>query len=540
VCEALTEAGALLAQGKLVHSYPHSWRSKAPLIFRNTPQWFISMDENNLRKTALEEIDRVRWVPDAGYNRIKSMVDNRPDWVVSRQRAWGVPITVFVNKATGEPLKDEAVNARITQAFEEHGSDIWFAEDSAYFLGNEHNADDYDKVDDILDVWFDSGSSHAFVMEDRDDLDPPAALYMEGSDQHRGWFQSSLLESSGTRGKAPYDAVLTHGMALDKNGRKMSKSEGNTVDPQKIIDQYGADILRLWVVATDFTGDVRIGDEIMKGMADSYRKVRNTLRFLLGNLNGFEESERLPVDDMPELERYVLHRMYEVDQTIREAVNDFDFGRMYHAIFQFCVNDLSALLFDIRKDALYCDAPTTTRRRAARTVLDEVFNHLVPWLAPVLSFTAEEAWWDRNGKDTSVHLQTYADVPESWRNDALAEKWQTVLRIRRVVTGALEIERREKRIGSSLQAAPTIHLADESYAAALADIDVAEMAITSDVTVETGALPDEAFTLEDVPGVAVTPANAEGGKCERCWQVLHEVGTVEGHDDLCHRCAEAV
>jgi len=540
VCEALTEAGALLAQGKLVHSYPHSWRSKAPLIFRNTPQWFISMDENNLRKTAFEEIDRVRWVPDAGYNRIKSMVDNRPDWVVSRQRAWGVPITVFVNKATGEPLKDEAVNARITQAFEEHGSDIWFAEDSAYFLGNEHNADDYDKVDDILDVWFDSGSSHAFVMEDRDDLDPPAALYMEGSDQHRGWFQSSLLESSGTRGKAPYDAVLTHGMALDKNGRKMSKSEGNTVDPQKIIDQYGADILRLWVVATDFTGDVRIGDEIMKGMADSYRKVRNTLRFLLGNLNGFEESERLPVDDMPELERYVLHRMYEVDQTIREAVNDFDFGRMYHAIFQFCVNDLSALLFDIRKDALYCDAPTTTRRRAARTVLDEVFNHLVPWLAPVLSFTAEEAWWDRNGKDTSVHLQTYADVPESWRNDALAEKWQTVLRIRRVVTGALEIERREKRIGSSLQAAPTIHLADESYAAALADIDVAEMAITSDVTVETGALPDEAFTLEDVPGVAVTPANAEGGKCERCWQVLHEVGTVEGHDDLCHRCAEAV
>ena len=540
VCDALVEVGGLLAKGKITHSYPHSWRSKAPLIFRNTPQWFISMDENNLRETALKEIDRVRWVPDSGYNRMRSMVDSRPDWVVSRQRAWGVPITVFVNKETGEPLKDEAVNNRITTAIRNKGADIWFAEDNAFFLGDDHDADDFEKVTDILDVWFDSGTSHAFVMEDRENLDPPASLYMEGSDQHRGWFQSSLLESCGTRGRAPYDAVLTHGMALDKNGRKMAKSGGNGVDPQIVIDQYGADILRLWVAATDYTNDVRIGDEIMKGMADGYRKIRNTLRFLIGNLNEFDTSERLDIADMPELERYILHRMYEVDRVIRSAVDDFDFDRMYHAIFQFCTVDLSSLFFDIRKDALYCDAPTTTRRRAARTVLDEVFNHLVTWLAPVLCFTAEEAWWERNGRDTSVHLQTYFDVPANWQDEALSAKWQQILALRRVVTGALEIERREKRIGSSLQAAPTIYVTDDTYTAALADIDLAEMAITSDATLVTGPSPEGAFTLDDVPGIAVVSQAADGEKCDRCWQVLPEVGTLSGHDDLCGRCAEAV
>ena len=540
VCDALVEVDGLLAKGKLTHSYPHSWRSKAPLIFRNTPQWFISMDENNLRDTALKEIDRVRWVPDTGYNRMRSMVDSRPDWVVSRQRAWGVPITVFVNKETGEPLKDEAVNDRITTAIENQGADVWFAKDNAFFLGNDHDADAFEKVTDILDVWFDSGTSHAFVMEDRENLDPPASLYMEGSDQHRGWFQSSLLESCGTRGRAPYDAVLTHGMALDKDGRKMAKSGGNGVDPQIVIDQYGADILRLWVAATDYTNDVRIGDEIMKGMADGYRKIRNTLRFLIGNLNEFDASERLDIADMPELERYVLHRMYEVDQVIRAAVNDFDFDRMYHAIFQFCTIDLSSLFFDIRKDALYCDAPTTTRRRAARTVLDEAFNHLVTWLAPVLCFTAEEAWWERNGRDTSVHLQTYFDVPANWQDDALGAKWQQILTLRRVVTGALEIERREKRIGSSLQAAPTIYVNDDAYTQALAGVDLAEMAITSDATLVTGPGPEGAFTLDDVPGIGVVSQSADGQKCDRCWQVLPEVGTLSSHDDLCGRCAEAV
>jgi len=540
VCDALVDANALLAKGKLTHSYPHSWRSKAPLIFRNTPQWFISVQENDLRDKALKEIDRVRWVPDSGYNRIRSMVESKPDWIVSRQRAWGVPITVFVNKESGEPLKDEAVNARIAAAFEEHGSDIWFAEDNAYFLGNNHKAEDFEKVTDILDVWFDSGSSHAFVMEDRPEIDPPAALYMEGSDQHRGWFQSSLMESVGTRGRAPYDAVLTHGMALTKDGRKMSKSDGSGVDPQKVIDQYGADILRLWVSATDYTNDVRIGDEIMKGMADGYRKIRNTLRFLIGNLNEFDESERLDVADMPELERYVLHRMHEVDQVVRSAVDDFDFDRMYHAIFQFCTIDLSTLFFDIRKDALYCDAPTTNRRRAARTVLDEVFNHLVTWLAPILCFTAEEAWWERNGRDTSVHLQTYFLVPDNWRDDVLGEKWQKILTLRRVVTGALEIERREKRIGSSLQAAPTIYVSDDSYTSALEGIDLAEMAITSGATLVQGAGPEGAFALDDAPGISVVSALSDGEKCDRCWQVLPEVGTIPGHDDLCGRCAEAV
>jgi isoleucyl-tRNA synthetase len=540
VCDALVDVGALLAKGKLTHSYPHSWRSKAPLIFRNTPQWFISMDENDLRKKALKEIDRVRWVPDSGYNRMRSMVDSKPDWIVSRQRAWGVPITVFVNKESGEPLRDEAVNTRIARAFEEHGSDIWFAEDKAYFLGNDHDADDYDKVDDILDVWFDSGSSHAFVMEDRDNMDPPAALYMEGSDQHRGWFQSSLMESVGTRDKAPYDAVLTHGMALDKNGRKMSKSIGNTIDPQKIIDQYGADILRLWVAATDYTNDVRMGDEVLKGMADGYRKIRNTLRFMIGNLTEFNESERLDIAEMPELERYILHRMYEVDQIVRTAVDDFDFDRMYHALFQFCTVDLSALFFDIRKDALYCDAPGTMRRRAARTVLDEAFNHLVTWLAPILCFTAEEAWWERNGKDSSVHLETYFPVPAEWQNDALSAKWQHILTLRRVVTGALEIERREKRIGSSLQAAPTIYVDNAAYVTALDGVDLAEMAITSDATLIEGSAPIDAFRLDDVTGIGVVSALADGSKCDRCWQFLPEVGTDESHDDLCHRCIEAV
>jgi len=471
---------------------------------------------------------------------MRSMVDSKPDWIVSRQRAWGVPITVFVNKESGEPLRDEAVNTRIARAFEEHGSDIWFAEDSAYFLGNDHDADDYDKVDDILDVWFDSGSSHAFVMEDRDNMDPPAALYMEGSDQHRGWFQSSLMESVGTRGRAPYDAVLTHGMALDKNGRKMSKSMGNTVNPQKIIDQYGADILRLWVAATDYTNDVRMSDEVLKGMADGYRKIRNTLRFMIGNLTNFDELERVDVADMPELERYVLHRMHEVDKIVRASVDDFDFDRMYHALFQFCTVDLSALFFDIRKDALYCDAPGTLRRRAARTVLDEAFNHLVTWLAPILCFTAEEAWWQRNGKDSSVHLQTYFPVPDDWQNDALGDKWQKILTLRRVVTGALEIERREKRIGSSLQAAPTVFVDNADYVAALNGIDLAEMTITSDATLVEGTAPDDAFRLDDVAGIAVVSALADGRKCGRCWQILPEVGTAQSHDDLCHRCVEAI
>lgn len=541
VCEALERVGGLLSQGNLVHSYPHSWRSKAPLIFRNTPQWFISMETNDLRDTALGEIDRVRWIPEAGRNRIHAMVESRPDWVVSRQRAWGVPITVFVNKESGEPLRDEAVNARIVAVMQEHGADIWFEEDSAFFLGDTYDPNGYEKVTDILDVWFDSGCSHAYVLEDRPDLTSPASLYLEGSDQHRGWFQSSLLESCGTRGRAPYDAVLTHGFVLDSEGRKMSKSLGNTVDPNKIIKQYGADVLRLWTASTDYVNDVRIGDEIVKGQVEAYRKIRNTLRFLLGNLNGFSEVEKLPVDEMPELERYVLHRLWEIDGLMREAIENFEFLKIYQALYNFCILDLSALFFDIRKDSLYCDTPTAARRRAARTVLNEVYQCLTAWLAPILVFTAEEAWLALNpGDGESVHLRTFPDVPAIWRDEALAAKWENVRAIRRVVTGALEVERREKRIGSSLQAAPLVYVSQQDHMTSLEGIDLAEISITSSATLLNEAAPNESFKLDDVSGVGVVSVEAEGSKCGRCWQVLPDVGDYHDHPDLCGRCVTAV
>ena len=536
IAESLDQAGALLARGKLTHSYPHSWRSKAPLIFRNTPQWFISMATNDLRAHALAAIDAVRWVPKSGRNRIRAMVEQRPDWVVSRQRAWGVPIAVFTHKETGELLRDQAVLDRIGSAFEAGGADVWFTADPQRFLGDDYDVADYEKVDDIVDVWFESGSTHAFVLEARDDLSSPAAMYLEGSDQHRGWFQSSLLESCGTRGRAPYDAVLTHGFVLDGEGRKMAKSLGNTVEPQKIIDQYGADILRIWVVSSDYTEDVRISDEIMRYQADSYRRLRNTLRYLLGNLTGFSEAERLPVADMPELERWVLHRLSEIDGEVRRACDAFDFSAMFAALHYFCTLDLSAFYFDIRKDALYCDPLDAPRRRAARTVLDTLFHCLTAWLAPILVFTAEEAWLNRYPNDSdSVHLRLFPGIPADWRDDALAEKWAAVRRLRRVVTGALEVERQEKRIGSSLAAAPTVHV-DAEYARAMEGLDLAEVVITSAATLAEGEGPNGAFILEDVAGVAVSPGLAQGGKCNRCWKLLPEVGDK----DLCGRCTEAV
>jgi isoleucyl-tRNA synthetase len=540
VIAAIKAAGGLLARGKLKHSYPHSWRSKAPLVFRNTPQWFISMTKTGLRDAALKAIDEVRWVPAAGRNRIRGMIENRPDWVISRQRAWGVPITLFVDKESGEPLRDEQVNERIVAAVMRDGADAWFIGSKEQFLGNGYDPNRFDKVDDILDVWFDSGCTHAFVLEERPELQWPASLYLEGSDQHRGWFHSSLLESCGTRGRAPYEAVLTHGFTMDGEGRKMSKSLGNTIAPQSVIDQHGADILRLWVVSTDYTEDQRIGPEIIKGQAESYRKVRNTFRFLLGNLAGFSAAERLPAAEMPELDRWVLHRLAELDALVRQACRDFDFHALFVAVYNFCIVDLSAFYFDIRKDSLYCDGVDAIRRRAVRTVLDEVFSCLTAWLAPVLCFTAEEAWLMRHGdtpEPASVHLRVFPAVPPGWRDDALAAKWERVRDIRRVVTGALEIERREKRIGASLQAHPTIYL---DSAAGLDGVNWAEVSITSDATIALGDVPAEAFRLADVPGVAVLPGLAAGEKCQRCWQVLPEVGTARHHADLCHRCDAVV
>lgn len=543
VCDLLAGAGALLSQADLVHSYPHSWRSKAPLIYRNTPQWFVSLEKTGLRAAALQAIDDTRWVPAQGRNRIRSMVETRPDWVLSRQRAWGVPITVFVNKKTGEILRDDEVNARIIEAVRQGGADAWYTTPAQEFLGSKYNAEDFEQAKDILDVWFDSGATHSFVLESGKwpALKWPADLYLEGSDQHRGWFQSSLLESCGTRGRAPYEAVMTHGFTLDGKGEKMSKSKGNVIDPLTIIKENGADILRLWVVSTDYFNDVRIGKEILAGQVDAYRKLRNTLRYLLGALEGYSEAEALPFDQMPELEQWVLHRLVEMDQHLRSKANGFDFNPYYTALHSFCINDLSSFYFDIRKDSLYCDASDSIRRRACRTVLDLLFRCLTTWLAPILVFTAEEAWQARfPSEDGSVHLELWPEIPAEWRNDELAAKWKRIREIRSVVTGALEIDRRNKTIGSSLESAPTLYLTESADADLLGTVNMAEISITSALAVSLDQPPANAFRLEDVAGVAVLTARAEGQKCGRCWQVLPEVGANPAQPELCNRCGEVV
>lgn len=526
VCELLDGVSSLMAKGTLTHSYPHSWRSKAPLIFRNTPQWFISMEKTGLRDTAMKAIDDTNWYPAVSKNRISAMVGDRPDWVISRQRAWGVPITVFVNKKTGDYLVDEDVNKRIVDAVRDGGADAWVATPAQDFLGNAYDAEDYEQIHDILDVWFDSGCTHAFVLEEREELTWPADLYMEGSDQHRGWFQSSLLEGSGTRGRAPYKDVMTHGFALDGEGRKMSKSLGNTVSPQKIVDQYGADILRLWVAAVDYKEDVRISDEIIKGQVDAYRKIRNTMRYMLGNLHGFTEEEKLPVSEMPELDRFMLHRLSELDTFLHERAAEYDFNPVFRELYQFCIVELSAFYFDIRKDSLYCDRPDDPRRRAVRTVLDAVFNRLVLWFAPILSFTAEEVWQARYGADApSVHRQVWPETPADWRDDALADKWAKIRSARSVVTAAIEVMRRDKVIGSSLQASVDLTVTDQATIDAFDGLDAAEIFITSGASISLG----------EEEGAVVSVA--AGDKCERCWVVSDEV-TQNG--DLCNRCADAV
>jgi isoleucyl-tRNA synthetase len=545
VLEALGAAGALLAHGKLKHSYPCSWRSKAPLIFRNTPQWFISMETNGLRDKALAAIRETRFVPAAGRNRLYSMIEQRPDWCVSRQRLWGVPLPLFVEKKSGELLRDPAVIERVAAAFAEEGGDAWFSSPPERFLAPDYDPEDYEQTSDIVEVWFDSGSTHSFVLEARPELKWPASLYLEGSDQHRGWFHSSLLESAGTRGRAPYETVLTHGFVLDEQGRKMSKSLGNVISPLDIIAQNGADILRLWVVASDYAEDIRVGREILRYQVDAYRRLRNTLRYLLGNLDGFEAAERVPADEMPELERWVLHRLSELDEAVRRGCDDFDFHDIYQQLHNFCAVDLSAFYFDIRKDTLYCNRADSPSRRACRTVLDIVFDHLTAWLAPMLCFTAEEAWWARwggggEGREPSVHLRLFPEVPAAWRDEALGAKWDKVRDVRRVVTGALELERAEKRIGSSLQAHPRVYIEAAGLAAAVDGLDLAEIAITSGLSVAEGPPPAGAFTLDEVAGVGVVVENAAGSKCQRCWRVLPEVGARAEAPDICGRCADAV
>jgi len=548
VIKALIETGTLFARGRLKHSYPHSWRSKKPIIFRNTPQWFVYMDKDladgtTLRNRALSAIDNTRFVPAAGQNRLRAMIENRPDWVLSRQRAWGVPIAVFAD-VHGEVLVDEAVNARIIEAFEAEGADAWFAEGAKdRFLGKDHDHEKWIQVMDILDVWFDSGCTHTFTLEDRPDLKWPADVYLEGSDQHRGWFHSSLLESCATRGRAPYNAVVTHGFTMDEKGEKQSKSKGNVVAPQDVMKESGADILRLWVATTDYWEDQRLGKAIIQTNIDSYRKLRNTIRWMLGTLahdKGEEGGDDVAFADMPELERLMLHRLSELDQLVREGYDAFDFKRIARALIDFSNIELSAFYFDIRKDALYCDAPSSPRRRASLVVIRKLFDCLVTWLAPVLPFTTEEAWLSRDPQAVSVHLEQFPAVPAEWRDEALAEKWKKIRTVRKVVTGALEVERRDKRIGSSLEAAPVVHIGDADLLAALDGEDLAEICITSGVTIVAGTGPEQAFKLDDVASVSVEPALAEGVKCARSWRITADVGSDPAFPDVSARDALAL
>ncbi|MDO8296112.1 MAG: isoleucine--tRNA ligase [Caulobacter sp.] len=547
VMEKLIEAGNLLARGRLEHSYPMSWRSKAPVIFRNTPQWFIRMDEpladgRTLRDIALASIDATAFHPDMGRNRIRGMVETRPDWLISRQRAWGTPLAMFVDRETGEPLRDEAVNKRIVDLVAREGADAWFLRPASDFLGD-HDPERFEKINDILDVWFDSGATHAFTIEGRADSHWPADLYLEGSDQHRGWFQSSLLESSGTRGRAPYKAVVTHGFTLDENGVKMSKSLGNTIEPQVIIKESGAEILRLWAATVDYMEDQRIGKTILATVTDSYRKLRNTLRYLLGALNGFEESERVTdYAELPPLEQYILHRLWQLDGEVRAAYETYRFSEVVRPLLEFCQGDLSTFFFDIRKDALYCDRPDSLRRRACRTVMEAVFERLTIWLSPLIPFTTEEAWTTRFPDAGSNSLRVFPETPADWRNDWQSLRWRAIQDVAKAVSEALEIERRDKRIGASLEASPTVYIAspilyDAFHPLSMSlEIDPAEVFRTSQAILVKGPPPNIAADAM-VSDPYVVPTVADGHKCARCWKVLPEVKSAT---QLCLRCEDAV
>jgi isoleucyl-tRNA synthetase len=546
----LENSGALIAKGKLDHSYPHCWRCKKPVIFRATPQWFISMDKTGLRKKALNEIDRVTWIPHWGKERIYGMIENRPDWCVSRQRAWGVPIAIFYCKECGTLYLNKNIINHIYRLFEENGADIWFEKEVEELLPEKAVCETcgnktFIKEDDILDVWFDSGVSHAAVLEQRSNLRWPADLYLEGSDQHRGWFHSSLLTAVGTRGSAPYRSVLTHGFVVDAQGKKMSKSLGNVVAPEEVIERHGAEILRLWVSASDYRDDIRISENILKQLSDAYRRIRNTCRFLLGNLYDFNpETDSISYDMMFELDRFALHRLQELIQRTRTAYDTYEFHIIYHALYNYCIVDLSAFYLDILKDRLYTSPSRSTDRRSAQTVIYTILDTLARLMAPILAFTAEEIWNfmpDRKEKSQSVHLTSLPAVQEEWKNEQMAQKWRRLVKVRGEVTKALEDARVKKIIGHSLDAAVIIYADNDLY-----DIlepykdNLKTILIVSEASMIKGEAPDVTFKSLDIEGLSIQVESAPGEKCERCWIRDISVGTDSKQPTICNRCRNAL
>ena len=522
VIEKLKEQNKLLTNGKLNHSYPHSWRSKAPLIHRATQQWFISMESHGLRKKALQAIDETAFYPSKGKERIKSMIETRPDWCVSRQRVWGVPLPIFVSKKTQEVLIDDEIFENIAQIYEKEGSDCWFSDDPQRFLGKKYKTEDYEKSTDIVEVWFDSGSTHSFVLEKRDDLKWPASMYLEGSDQHRGWFHSSLLESCGTRGKAPFESILSHGFVVDGRGHKMSKSLGNAIAPEDILKKYGADILRVWVAASNYAEDLRIDYSILEQHAESYRKIRNTFRYLLGNLQDkFSETdfEKINLNKLPELEQYMLHKVFLLNETFQKNFKSYTFHNLYKELLNFCTVDLSAFYFDIRKDTLYCDPIESEKRKNCTFVLNIILECLLKWFAPILSFTTEEIFSLIN-KDSSnsIHLKKFVKIPQNWKNNILDARWNKVLMIRDKSNISIESKRADKIIGSSLEANINIKLKNELYKTAK-DFDFAEICITS----KANLISDNNITEE----IEVETLKAIGEKCKVCWKINE--GKCERH-----------
>ena len=534
VCDEINKCNNLISQGVLIHSYPHSWRSKAPLVYKNTSQWFISMEKNELREKALEAIDQTDFFPKQGQNRLRSMIQDRPDWCVSRQRVWGVPLPIFVNKKTGEPLRDNKVIERIASIYEQEGGDAWFNSEASRFLSPDYDSNEYEQVKDVVEVWFDSGSTHSYVLETREDLQWPASMYLEGSDQHRGWFHSSLLESCGTRGRAPFESILSHGFVVDGKGRKMSKSIGNVISPDEIINKYGADILRIWVVASDYSEDLKIDNQIINYQIDSYRKIRNTIRFLLGNLNNFSVNDAIELEQMPDLEKYVLNKVSQMNTELKSLVQKHDYHGIFVKLLNFCTLDLSAFYFDIRKDSLYCDGKDSLKRRSVSTCLHILFDFLSKWFSPIISFTSEEAWQSRyQDNSTSILSQTITEKDFTYSNINLEKIFEELKRVRKSVTAALEIKRNEKLIGSSLQAKAIIYIPSE-IKQILSTLDLAEMCIVSSVEIKDISEKTSSSMNFEEEDIFVDISLAEGDKCQRCWTILPEV--KDNQDHLCSRC----